>query len=101
MSICYDCAKERNCRNKPLWGVGCRKYEGDKYWCVSSDKYVDFYAKAETASKAKGAMWAAIQKQEEYEYHKTSFYDFVHSGLYVMQVDRLTYECHKIDGWCK
>ena len=100
MSICYDCTKKRTCRNKPIWHTGCRKYEGKKYWRVTSDKWQDFYAIAETASKAKGAMWAAIQKEEEYEYYKTSFYDFVHSGLYVMQVDRFTYDCHKENGWC-
>lgn len=100
MSICYDCAKERTCKNKPLLHEGCKNYEGEKYWCVSSDKWHDFYAKSETASKAKGAMWAAIQKEEELEYYKTSFYGFVHSGLYVTRVDRFTYDCHKIIGWC-
>ena len=99
MSICYDCTKERTCKNKPLLHTGCRKYEGDKYWCVKSDKWIDFYAKAETASKAKGAMWAAIQKTEEFEYYKTSFYDFIHSGLYVTQVDSFEYDSRKEHGW--
>ena len=60
----------------------------------------DLYSvKAETKSKAKGAMWAAIRKEEELEYYKTSFYEFVHSDLYVMQIDSFEYNSGKEHGW--
>lgn len=99
MSICYDCTKERTCKNKPLLHTGCRKYDGVKYWCVTSNKWYDFYAKAENASKAKGALWAAIKKAEELDFVKTSFYEFVHSDLCVMQIDSFTYDSRKEYGW--
>lgn len=100
MSICFDCTKERICKNKWLnHHDGCKNYEGNKYWCVSSSKWRDFYVKAETKSKAKGAMWAAIRKEEELEYYKTSFYEFVHSDLYVMQIDSFEYNSGKEHGW--
>ena len=44
-------------------------------------------------------MWAAIRKEEELEYYKTSFYEFVHSDLYVMQIDSFEYNSGKEHGW--
>lgn len=99
MSICHDCTKERTCKNKWLNNHdGCKKYDGVKYWRISSDEWQDFYAKAETASKAKYAMFKVITSY--YDYEEYTFREFVNSGLYVTQVDSLSYDCHKEIGWC-
>lgn len=98
MNICDDCTKTWTCKNKPLSTTKCRDYEGDKYWCVSTIRWLDFYAKAETASKAKYAMFKVIRQQEYYDDFR--FSEFVHECLHVMQIDRDTYNCHKEDGWC-